>query len=211
MPLLMIACVLFSSDGPLVLDVPADGAPPQARHSALFVAAPFEVKGGQVRRGAWTSSDEILGEGSTRVIIVASWCPACRKLLERLSGERPRRSAILFLEDENELLLERAVRQRRLTAERARLELRARQEQPLANAGAFEGYPLTLHLLRSGSTLARQITHYPFILACSRTRCTPERARAKGRNLYGQEEDNHYSLQTRPSKDGAAGLAPGIK
>jgi thiol-disulfide isomerase/thioredoxin len=174
---LIVACALLASDGPLVFEVPAEGPSLSAQRTPVFFAAPFEVRDGQLRRGAWTSSDEILGEGWTRVIVVASWCPACKELLQRLSAERPRRTVILLLEDENETRLERAVRRGKLTSERGPLGRGAQPERRLADAAVLEGYPLPLHLLRSDSALARQVTHYPFMFSCSRTRCTPERAR----------------------------------
>lgn len=175
---LIIACALFAADGPLVFDVPSGSAPPGAQRDVLFLAAPFEVRGGRFRRGAWTSSDEILPDGWTRVIVVASWCPGCRNLLERLSADRPSRTVVLFLEEENDLLLEHAVRERKVTREQARLAREAHRGQPLRDAAMLEGFPLPLYLMRSGSALARQVTQYPFTFMCSRARCTPERARA---------------------------------
>ncbi len=173
---LVVGCALLASDGPLVYEVPAGGASLEGQRRQLFFAAPFEVRGGQIQRGAWTSSDEVLGSGWTQVVVVASWCPACRQLLVRLPAERPRRTVILLLEDENLRLLEQAGPRGKVANQGSRFPPGAGSERGLADAAALEGYPLPLHLLRADSALARQVTHYPFKFVCSRTRCIPERA-----------------------------------
>jgi len=120
-----------------------------AERGPLFFAAPFAVRRGRVVRGAWTPSDDILGPGWTRVVVVASWCPHCHTLLDSLSRERPQTAVILFQDDHSD------------------------RRGALANAASLERYPLAYHLLRPGSGLPH-VTAFPTTFLCSRTRCTRE-------------------------------------
>jgi hypothetical protein len=151
---LVIALALSEASDPFVYEVPLGGALLESQRKPLFLAAPFTVRGGRVFRGAWTPSDEILGQGPTRVVVVASWCPACHRLLGWLSAQRPQTTVILFLDDESE-------------------RRGPRGQAALANAASLERYPLAFHLLRGGSGMPR-VTQFPTTFVCSRTRCTPE-------------------------------------
>jgi hypothetical protein len=135
------------------------GATPSRRQPRrpLFFAAPFTVRGGRIAMGEWRSSDEILGPRKTRVVVVASWCPACHHFLGRLTAERPQRTVIMFLADEA---------YRRGAAGGA----------PLVNAASLERYPLELHVLDSDSPLA-QVSRFPTTFTCSREACTPDAPR----------------------------------
>jgi hypothetical protein len=149
-PAILVAALALSAGGePFVYEVPRGGASLESQRRPLFFAAAFRVREGRVVRGEWTPSDELLGEGPTRVVVVASWCPACHRLLERLSTQRPQTTVILFLE-------------------------RRGGAAPLADAASLARYPLAFHLLRAGSKMARQVTAFPTTFVCSRTQCTPE-------------------------------------
>jgi thiol-disulfide isomerase/thioredoxin len=158
---------LAAGDGPIVYEVPPGGASLADQRRAPFIAAPFRVDAGQVLRGDWRSSDEILGRGPTRVVVVASWCPACKELLSRMARE-PRRAwpIVLFLEDEYALRTGR-------DAPGGAAGPGSRGDPVLLDAAVLEGFPLQLWLLRSGSSLARQVTRYPTHLVCTRDRCRP--------------------------------------
>lgn len=150
-PAILVAALALSEAGdPFVYEVPPGGPSLESQRRPLFSAAAFTVREGRVVRGEWTPSDEILGPHPTRVVVVASWCPACHRLLERLSAQRPQTTVILFL------------------------ERRGGSDGPLANAASLARYPLAFHLLRAGSELARRVTAFPTTFVCSRTRCTPE-------------------------------------
>lgn len=158
---LMLALALPQPGEPYVFEVPSGSTPLEAQRALLeaqraplFFAAPFAVRAGRVVRGAWTPSEEILGPGSTRVVVVASWCPVCHRLLNSLSRQRPQTTVILFLDDESE-------------------RRGPRGQAALANAASLERYPLAFHLLRGGSGMPR-VTQFPTTFVCSRTRCTPE-------------------------------------
>ncbi len=115
---------------------------------------PFRVERGRLIGGSWITSDDLLGRETRRVVIVASWCPACHHLLRKLAAQ-PRRSRelILFLDDE--------------------AERRNGTGAILTDAASLERYPLEFYVVRaSGSGLARQVTHYPFRLLCNRRECT---------------------------------------
>src|SRR5512133_3261949 len=89
-PAILVAALALSAAGdPFVYEVPAGGASLDSQRRPLFFAAAFTIREGRVVRGAWMPSDEVLGQGPTRVVVVASWCPACHRLLERLSAQRP--------------------------------------------------------------------------------------------------------------------------
>jgi hypothetical protein len=149
-PAILVAALALSAAGdPFVYEVPAGGASLEAQRRPLFFAAAFTIREGRVVRGAWMPSDEVLGQGPTRVVVVASWCPACHRLLERLSAQRPQTAVILFL------------------------ERRGGRDGPLANAASLARYPLAFHLLRAGSEMARRVTAFPTTFVCSRTQCTP--------------------------------------
>jgi len=141
---------------PFVYEVPSGGPRLEVQRPPLFFAAPFAVRAGRVVQGPSTSSDEILGVGQTRVVVVASWCPACHQLLERLSLQQPQTAVILFLDDDS-----------------------GRRGATLANAASIERYPLAFHLLRPGSGSALRVTRFPTIFVCSRTQCTPEARRRR--------------------------------
>jgi thiol-disulfide isomerase/thioredoxin len=166
---LLVSSLLATGGGPVVYDVPSAGPSLVEQRRAVFVAAPFRVEEGKVVREEWRSSDEVLGAGTTHVVVVASWCPACKKLLSRLARARtPGAPLVLFLEDEVVLLEARA---RGSGAARPR---GPRSSDPvLRDAPSLEDFPLQLWLLRSGSPLGRRVTHYPFHLSCTRDACRP--------------------------------------
>jgi hypothetical protein len=150
-PAILVAALALSEAGdPFVYEVPPGGASLESQRRPLFFAAAFTVREGRVVRGEWKPSDEVLGQGPTRVVVVASWCPACHRLLERLSSQRPQTRVILFL------------------------ERRSGGDAPLADAASLERYPLAFHLLRAGSEMARRVTVFPTTFVCTRTQCTPE-------------------------------------
>ncbi len=146
---------LVEAGTPFVYEVPSGGPHLAAQRPPLFFAAPFAVRAGRVVQGPSTSSDEILGGDQTRVVVVASWCPACHHLLERLSREQPQTAVILFLDDDS--------------GRRG-----ARGGTTLANAASLERYPLAFHLLRPGSGASLRVREFPTTFVCSRTRCTRE-------------------------------------
>jgi hypothetical protein len=147
--ILVVALALLEAGTPFVYEVPPGGASLESQRRPLFYAAAFTVREGRVVRGEWMPSDEVLGQRPTRVVVVASWCPACHRLLERLSARRPQTTVILFLE-------------------------RRSGDDPLADAASLARYPLAFHLLRDGSEMARRVTVFPTTFVCSRKQCTPE-------------------------------------
>ncbi len=170
---LLFVSALVAGDGPIVYEVPPGGASLADQRRAPFIAAPFRVEAGQVLRGDWRSSDEILGRGSTRVVVVASWCPACKELLSRMAREPGRAwPIVLFLEDEYAL---------RTGRDSGAADPGSRGARVLLDATLLEGFPLQLWLLRSGSTLARQVTRYPTHLVCTRDGCRPAAAARRTR------------------------------
>jgi thiol-disulfide isomerase/thioredoxin len=167
---LLFVSALAAGDGPIVYEVPPGGASLADQRRAPFIAAPFRVEAGQVLRGDWRSSDEILGRGSTRVVVVASWCPACKELLSRMAREPGRAwPIVLFLEDEHALRTGR-------DAPGSAAGPGSHGDPVLLDATVLEGFPLQLWLLRSGSNLARQVTRYPTHLVCTRDGCRPAAA-----------------------------------
>jgi thiol-disulfide isomerase/thioredoxin len=175
---LLIVAALTSGDGPIVYEVPSAGGSLADQRRAAFVAAPFRVERGQIVRGDWRSSDEILGRGSAHVIVAASWCPACKALLSRLGRERTRRvPVLLFLEDEY------ALHEASARGAGKVIPTRPGSRRPvLWDAAMLEGFPLQLWLLRAGSSIERQLTAYPFHLVCTRDACRPV---AAGRGRAG--------------------------
>jgi hypothetical protein len=154
-PAALVLALVLDAANPYVYEVPRGGPSLESQRRPLFFAAPFTVREGRVVQGAERASDRLLRPGITRVAVVASWCPACHHLLRRLSAQRPQTTVILFLGDESE-------------------RRGGGGGGPLTDAASLERYRLELHLLGSGSDLARRVTKYPTTFLCSRTRCTPE-------------------------------------
>lgn len=154
---LVILALTLEAGAPYVYDVPRGAPSLEKQRRPLFFAAPFSVQAGRVVRGEWRSSDQILTHRPTRVVVVASWCPACHSYLRRLLAERPQRTVILFVEDEAE---------RRGAAGGA----------PLSNAASLERYPLEFHLLSTDSPIAR-VSQFPTFFTCSRKECRQDAKR----------------------------------
>jgi hypothetical protein len=166
--------VLLGSE-PFVAEVPPSGslldtprpAPRQPAQPASradrppdFWAAPIEVRRGRLARGDWASSAEWLDDAPMRVIVAATWCPACHRLFERLSASPPERTMILFLDDEH---LQRS-------GGRGRSDGRV-----LELPGSLERYPLAFYLMDARSPLADRTNGYPSTFTCTRRACKRSR------------------------------------
>lgn len=127
-----------------------------------FHVAPLHATGDNFVPGAWVESTSLSRKDEITIILMASWCPHCARMLERLAARSDSRTGvdmILFFDDEYE-------GGRRRGKFIARPEKLAGKSLPyyFAKKQEFEG-------LYSG---------FPTILACSRAGCRQKSSSALG-------------------------------
>ena len=119
-----------------------------------FQVAPLRASGDNYVPGDWVSSTTISSKNEITVVIMASWCPYCARLLDELAANPAASSKIdmvLFFDDEN---------------------------GPAAAQGKYLAYPSKIagrslpYYFAKQSELDGLYRGFPTILGCTREGCT---------------------------------------
>jgi thiol-disulfide isomerase/thioredoxin len=124
-----------------------------------FHVAPLQPSGGNYAPGEWVESSTLSSADAITIVIMASWCPHCARMIDQLAADpaaRRKVDMVLFFEDDG---------------------------GPGARAGQLIKYPakiagrdLPYYLAKQGE-FAGLCRGFPTILSCSRQVCT-EKSRA---------------------------------
>jgi thiol-disulfide isomerase/thioredoxin len=119
-----------------------------------FHVAPFRAAGGNFAPGAWVESGTVSKKDEITIVVMASWCPHCARLIDDLAASSAARSKldmILFFDDENG----DAAKEGRFIQHPDKL---AGRSLPFYFAkgpefeGLYEGFPTILACTKSGCT-----------------------------------------------------------
>src|SRR5262245_35075853 len=69
-----------------------------------FQVAPLRPTDGNYVPGTWVDSDTVSSKDAVTVVVMASWCPHCARMIDQLATDPSARSKvdmILFFDDEN--------------------------------------------------------------------------------------------------------------
>ncbi len=119
-----------------------------------FRVAPLRASGGNFVPGEWVESTSVSSKDEIVVVVMASWCPHCARMIDQLaaSGDaRAKVDMVLFFDDENGA----AARQGKYVTYPDKL---AGRDLPYYFAKKAEWGPL--------------VSGFPTVLACTRQGCT---------------------------------------
>lgn len=119
-----------------------------------FHVAPFLPSGDNFQPGNWVESTSVASKDEITVVVMASWCPHCARMIDQLAADpaaRRRVDMVLFFDDEN--------------GEEAR-------------RGAYVKYPAKLagrdlpYYFAKDAEFSGLYRGFPTVLACTRQGCT---------------------------------------
>ena len=119
-----------------------------------FHVAPFLPSGGNYQPGNWVESTTVSTKDEITVVLMASWCPHCARMIDQLAADpaaRRRVDMVLLFDDENGA----AARQGEYVKYPAKLAGRdlpyyfAKDDE---FAGLYRGFPTILACTRQGCT-----------------------------------------------------------
>ena len=138
---------------------------------------PFEVAraisvGGNFVPGVWKSSAAVSYEDEVTVVVMASWCPHCHSLLDRIEGGDGRSvDMVLFYDSEYDDALRSQARSGRLPEQQAlKMRKAAIGRRHLTNPGSLEGKNLPFYFAKR-SQFRDVVKSYPTVLSCTRQSC----------------------------------------
>lgn len=119
-----------------------------------FQVAPLRPSGDNFVPGEWVSSATLSSKDEITVVVMASWCPHCARMIDQLaasSNARDKVDMIVFFDDENGAA--------------------AQQGKYIAYPGKIAGRDLPYYFARK-SELDGPYSGFPTVLACTRAGCT---------------------------------------
>ena len=124
-----------------------------------FHVAALQPSAGNYVPGDWVESTTLSSKDAVTVVIMASWCPHCARMIDQLAADpdaRRRVDMVLFFDDDN--------------------GAGARSGQLIKYPAKLAGRDLPYYLARKGE-FAGLYRGFPTVLSCSRQGCA-ERSRA---------------------------------
>ena len=128
-----------------------------------FQVAPFVSSGSSIAPGGWVSSVDVSSEESVNLVVMATWCGYCERMLEQLrsnSDARDQIDMVLFFDTEYEDAMRRNGR--------GPNELQAGRH--LLHPERVAGLPLPLYFAKR-SEFGGLVSGYPTLLSCNREGC----------------------------------------
>jgi thiol-disulfide isomerase/thioredoxin len=123
-----------------------------------FQVAPLRPTGDNYAPGAWVESSSVSSKDEITVVVMASWCPHCARMIDQLaaSGDaRAKVDMILFFDDENGA----AVRQGKYITYPNKLagrDLPYYFAKKSEFAGLYDGFPTVLACTKQGCARKRR-------------------------------------------------------
>jgi thiol-disulfide isomerase/thioredoxin len=119
-----------------------------------FQVAPLRPSAGNYVPGEWVASTSTSSKDEIVVVVMASWCPHCARMIDQLAasgGARGKVDMILFFDDENGAA--------------------ARQGKYITYPNKLAGRDLPYYFAKK-TEFAGLYSGFPTVLACSRQGCT---------------------------------------
>ena len=118
-----------------------------------FQVAPLRPSGDNYAPGEWVESTALSSKDEIVVVVMASWCPHCARMIDQLAASgnaRARVDMVLFFDDENGAA--------------------ARQGKFITYPGKLAGRDLPYYFAKKAE-FSGLYSGFPTVLACSRAGC----------------------------------------
>ncbi|MEW6268764.1 MAG: hypothetical protein AB1689_05635 [Thermodesulfobacteriota bacterium] len=119
-----------------------------------FHVAPFRRAGDNYAPGEWVESTTLSSKDAVTIVVMASWCPHCARMIDQLAANpsaRGKVDMILFFDDENAAGM-REGKHLRQPAKLAGRDLPYYFAKKREFQGLYSGFPTILSCSREGCT-----------------------------------------------------------